>query len=240
MFPISQRDNENAIARTVQTEIADRTAALVTFVDSQSMPLSWTQVSQRLMKDAGFLERWNITWANLPFDFERKPVPIHPYPAETHPFFAIAFPATFRPADPTDFSAHLDPLSADDLTTTFSNFSGDAQLLVPQKKGRYGHIAAFCRTAPPAARRALWQRVGELCTEAIDQKRAVWCNTHGHGVPWLHIRFDKKLKYASFPPRGSISPNSQAIWYQQIYRPVAPGLAQPHLNDDILTTAAPE
>lgn len=244
MLSISQQTNPVAYARVAKAEVADREAALVTFVDDQEAPLSWVQIARSLSghaeghtessteghaeakteQDHHFRTCWNQTWADLPFDFEWKPVPIHPYTARTHPFFAIAFPATFRPADPTDFQSHLQGLPTDQLTTTFSNFSGDAQLLVPkpinQDTDDYGHIAAFCRTATAAVQQALWQRVGELCMQTIAEDKTVWCNTHGHGVPWLHIRFDKRLKYASFPPRGSISANSQAIWYQQIYRAV--------------------
>ncbi|MEL6554033.1 MAG: hypothetical protein AAFQ63_11305 [Cyanobacteria bacterium J06621_11] len=207
-------------APILDVEVADKTAALVTFVDAQSLPFSWVQIAEGLISSSEFRARWNQTWADLPFDFEWKPVPIHPYTAQTHAFFAIAFPANFRSPDPTDFLSHLQDLPHNQLTAQFSNFSGDAQLLVPQVTGEYGHIAAFCRTAGTVAMHELWQKTGELCMDAIARKKAVWCNTHGHGVPWLHVRFDKRLKYASFPPRGSISANSQAIWYQQIYYPI--------------------
>ncbi|MEL7330030.1 MAG: hypothetical protein AAGJ69_09345 [Cyanobacteria bacterium J06559_1] len=215
---ISQQPVCSAVAKKVDVEVADRNASLVTFLDEAALPFSWAQIAKALITEAKFREHWNQTWAELPFDFEWKPVPIHPYTASTHPFFAIAFPATFRPPNPHDFLTHLQDLPPNRLTATFSNFSGDAQLLVPQVTGNYGHIAAFCRTAGTAAMHELWQKTGELCVEAIAQQKAIWCNTHGHGVPWLHIRFDQRLKYASFPPRGSISANSQAIWYQQIYQ----------------------
>ncbi|MDJ0662255.1 MAG: hypothetical protein QNJ42_22615 [Crocosphaera sp.] len=45
----------------------------------------------------------------------------------------------------------------------------------------------------------------------------MWCNTHGHGVPWMHIRFDQTLKYAAFPPYGHINKISQTQWYENIY-----------------------
>ena len=219
MLQISTQAIQVAEPKQVITEIADRSAALVRFVDRQGLPFSWSQISEALINQSDFRELWNQTWASLDFDFEWKPIPIHPYTAQSHPFFAIAFPATFRAADPTDFQRYLQALSANELTATFSNFSGDAQLLVPKPMGDYAHIAAFCRTAPPQLQHALWQRVGQVCMEAITQQQSVWCNTHGHGVPWLHVRFDSRLKYAAFPPRGSISANSQAVWYQQIYQP---------------------
>ncbi|MBE9063738.1 hypothetical protein [cf. Phormidesmis sp. LEGE 11477] len=220
MLQISTQTIRAAEPKQVMAEIADRQAALIRFVDPQGLPFSWMQIAEALNTQASFRTLWNQTWASLDFDFEWKPVPIHPYTAQSHPFFAIAFPATFRPADSTDFAPHLQSLSPTELTATFSNFSGDAQLLVPKPTGDYGHIAAFCRTAEPALQQTLWRQVGQMCKAAIAQQDSIWCNTHGHGVPWLHVRFDSRLKYAAFPPRGSISANSQAVWYQQIYQPV--------------------
>lgn len=208
------------LAEQTQVEIEGHQAQLVTFSASDKangQPLTWQQVAQRLVADSDFRILWNQTWADLSFDFEWKPVPIHPYTAETHPFFAIAFPARFRPANPQNFQRYLQDLKPGELTAAFDNFSGDAQLLIPANTGDYGHIGAFCRTAERKAREALWQKVGELCMEAIAHKNAVWCNTHGHGVPWLHVRFDSRLKYSVFPPRDNITANSQAIWYERIY-----------------------
>ena len=53
--------------------------------------------------------------------------------------------------------------------------------------------------------------------ESVNNEQIVWCNTHGHGVPWMHIRFDKTLKYAAFPPYGTINKTSQNQWYERIY-----------------------
>ena len=217
MFNVSQHTPKTVRVNQRAVEVAHRSAQLVTFTDEHSHPLSWQQVAKLLSNDADFRQTWNQTWAELPFDFEWKPVPIHPYTAKTHPFFAIAFPAKFRLANPHDFQRYLDSLKPDELTATFENFSGDAKLLIPANTGDYGHIAAFCRRAEAEAYQTLWQTVGEMCLEAISQENRVWCNTHGHGVPWLHVRFDRRLKYSLFPPRGSISANSQAIWYQRIY-----------------------
>ncbi len=218
MFQVSrQQILRAASAQQINVEVANRSGQLIAFVDRQRCPFTWVQVARALADDADFCDLWNQTWADLPFDFEWKPVPIHPYTAETHPFFAIAFPAQFRPADPSDFQRYLEALKPAELTAKFTNFSGDAQLLIPAERGDYGHIAAFCRTAMPEMWRSLWQQTGKMCLTAITQQTPIWCNTHGHDVPWLHIRFDSRLKYAAFPPRGSISANSQAIWYQQIY-----------------------
>ena len=213
-FEISRRHPRTATARWVKIEVAHKDAWIFTFADERGALFSWVQLARALAKDEAFQELWNQTWADLPFDFEWKPVPIHPYTARTHPFFAIAFPAEFRTANSHDFRRYLDALGPQEMTATFQNFSGDADLVVPRDVGTFGHIGAFCRTAPREMQRALWRQVGEMCLGAIAQRKPVWCNTHGHGVPWLHVRFDSRLKYSAFPPRGNITANSQAVWYQ--------------------------
>lgn len=216
MFQLSDQTLEDATPVQTNVEIAHKGAQLVCFVDIAGNAFSWEQIACALSK-GHFCKQWNQTWAALPFDFEWKPVPIHPYTARTHPFFAVVFPAKFRPANPQDFSQYLSALAADDLVATFDNFSGDAKLLAPKDVGDFGHIGSFCRTAPVEMVRSLWQQVGEICLTSILQEQPVWCNTHGHGVPWLHVRFDSRLKYSAFPPRGNITANSQAIWYK-IYK----------------------
>lgn len=239
MVTISQQTihaaSQQVVAKQISIDVAHRGAQMITFLDPQHRPLSWEQVSHGLVHDPAFCELWNHTWADLPFDFEWKPVPIHPYTAKTHPFFAVVFPAQFRPADPVDFAPYLKNIPAGALTATFANFSGDAQLIIPQNTGDYGHIAAFCRNASAQAQRELWWQVGKRCGDAIAHEKAVWCNTHGHGVPWLHVRFDSRLKYSAFPPNGSISANSQAIWYKRIYRQALADLTyniRPAQSDD--------
>ena len=217
VFQVSQQDCSVVCAKQRTVEVADKRALMITFIDNRGHPFSWQQIAGALSERADFCLQWNQTWAALPFDFEWKPVPIHPYTVEDHPFFAIAFPAKFRPANPQDFHKYLDALGPGEQVATFDNFSGDAKLLAPEAVGDFGHIAAFCRTASEEMRRSLWMKVGERCFWAIAQKKSVWCNTHGHGVPWLHVRFDSRLKYSAFPPRGNITANSQAIWYQ-IYK----------------------
>ncbi len=145
-------------------------------------------------------------------------MPIHPTSATTKPFFAVVVPSSFSPANSSAYREHLQRLRTNDLIADFANLSGDARLIIPKATGAYGHMAAFCREALGDLPQALWTRVGEIAVEAIQQEDSVWCNTHGHGVPWMHVRFDRTLKYTAFPPSGAIDATSQAFWYRQIYR----------------------
>ena len=96
MFKLSTQTIAGAVARQVDVEVAHKGAQLIYFVDSLENAFSWEQIACALAKCDPFCEQWNQAWATLPFDFEWKPVPIHPYTAKTHPFFAVVFPAEFH------------------------------------------------------------------------------------------------------------------------------------------------
>ncbi|MGK7945696.1 MAG: hypothetical protein AB4058_14630, partial [Microcystaceae cyanobacterium] len=183
----------------------------------QGIPYSWFSIAQKLSENRSFRILWNKTLAEISFDFQWKPVPIHPLFAKSYPFFTVLVPSSFPPSNPSAYRQYLNQLSQLELITTFHNLSRDALLLIPKDTGDYGHIASFCRQAEPDLIQTLWQEVGKLTLKAIIKQDIVWCNTHGHGVPWMHIRFDKTLKYAVFPPDGKITQITQNQWYHDIY-----------------------
>ncbi len=99
-------------------------------------------------------------------------------------------------ADATAFRAHLeaDPRPI----VTFENLGRDAVLVVPNRpKGdeAYGHLADFVRSAPDDARHLLWRSVASAMQARLRTEPRVWLNTAGAGVPWLHVRLDRRPKY---------------------------------------------
>lgn len=217
MEPCSEGNVAEAIANQTTLTVGGHSAVIVRFVDIDGAAFAWSAIAQGLHGSEAFRAVWNQVWADVSFDFQWKPVPIHPTSAKAKPFFAVLVPATFEAADASAYQPYLQQLGPTDLIADFLNLSGDARLVVPRAMGNYGHIAAFCRSAPVEMYQVLWGRVGKIATAAIQQQRAVWCNTHGHGVPWMHVRFDRILKYTAFPPSGVIDDTSQAVWYQTIY-----------------------
>jgi hypothetical protein len=222
MQSTSNHNIVSAIAQQITLRLVGKDTIVVRFVDREQIPFSWSAIAQGLCQEQAFRDMWNQTWADIPFDFQWKPVPIHSTSATTQPFFAVLVPSTFRKADPSAYQEHLQKLEATDLVADFTNLSGDAHLIIPRATGNYAHIAAFCRLASQDLIHAFWTRVGEVTTSAISQVDSLWCNTHGHGVPWMHIRCDRSLKYTAFPPSGTIDDNSQALWYQSIYASAYP------------------
>ncbi len=84
----------------------------------------------------------------------------------------------------------------------FDTLGRDARLVVPVSKApseSYPHVAAFCRRGPADQCDELWRVVGESLQTELRRPRSstgrVWLNTHGGGVPWLHVRLDSTPKY---------------------------------------------
>lgn len=87
----------------------------------------------------------------------------------------------------------------------FSNLSGDTTLISPcynrnNDISTYGHIGIFLK-------KAMYEQIINLFKETIkafyvlsenNQNKVYWISTHGHGVPWLHIRIDDKPKYIQY------------------------------------------
>ena len=185
--------------------------------------LSWRQIAQQLVDSSPFRNLWNQTLATPNSlaskleDYQWKPIPIHPCSLEL-PFFAVLVPTNFATANPRAYQSHFAALTPNRQVAVFPNLSGTSTLVSPascrQPHARqFGHLAEFCRTAPSDLVDEFWHCMGTLALEQSQSEQPVWCNTHGHGVPWLHVRFDPNHKYASFPPYGAISPDSQLQWY---------------------------
>ncbi|MEL6446064.1 MAG: hypothetical protein AAFY55_13855 [Bacteroidota bacterium] len=207
----------DARPETAPIEAEGRACTVVRFREMTGSVLRWPRVAEAMLGDAAFRATWNGCWAT-DSAFMWKPIPIHPSTYD-QPFFAVLVPSRFPPADSSAFGSHLDALAPDDLVASFANLGGTSRLVVPAERGDYGHLAAFCRTASTTEVDAFWREVGRYAHDAIESGHAVWCNTHGHGVPWLHVRFDPTHKYAAFPPHGPITEASQDAWYRHYYHP---------------------
>ncbi len=82
----------------------------------------------------------------------------------------------------------------------FGNLSGDAVLVVPEpvradREGwlDYGDLTRFLRHAPAEQQRALWTAAGGAVADRLGGP--LWISTAGMGVPWLHVRLDRRPKY---------------------------------------------
>lgn len=120
----------------------------------------------------------------------------------TAPLEAVLVEVPALASRPPDWSPFRGPLSrAIGPVAVFPNLGRDATLVapVPQPGADWGHLAAFCRTAPPAVTRALWAAVGQVLHEEVG-RRPRWLSTAGLGVSWLHVRLDSRPKYIKHAP----------------------------------------
>lgn len=182
----------------------------------QGEPVSWEEVLSQWQGSAPF-RAWLHEWlGQAPFDFQLKIVPWHPDTRSRPWFFALA-PSRFAPADAQAYREHLDPLAEHERVASFWNLSGQSRLVIPCEDGAYGHLRAFCQRAPEATAQAFWARCAQELTRWVEDGEPCWPNTHGHGVPWLHMRLDPTHKYATFPPSGAIDAGAIQRWYNQLH-----------------------
>jgi len=109
-------------------------------------------------------------------------------------------------ADPSDFDEAF-RAAGDASAARFGNLGGDAILVAPRPPAPGagatfdgGHLAAFARTAEPAAFAAVFRLAAEHLIAAIPAGRPLWLSTAGLGVPWLHLRLDTRPKYYRHRP----------------------------------------
>lgn len=104
--------------------------------------------------------------------------------------------------NPNPFQKYLAEAPAEREAIAFPNLGNDATLIVPcpcSEHSTYTHIANFVRKASQSQQQALWQKVGEVIRQNLNEQ-PMWLNTSGLGVHWLHIRLDSSPKYYNYQP----------------------------------------
>lgn len=100
--------------------------------------------------------------------------------------------------------------------TYFNNISNDTILVVPvpvpavpvnsskddlDQSDKYsGHLMDFLKRGKKEQQHALIILMARQTLEAMKTTSRIYLSTHGHGVPWLHIRICNTPKYYSYEP----------------------------------------
>jgi hypothetical protein len=88
------------------------------------------------------------------------------------------------------------------MVVVFPNLSNDALLCVPAPIGKTdkwsGHLMDFFKHGPEDQKHELIETFARTALTA--SYRYVYISTHGHGVPWLHIRISKTPRYYTHQP----------------------------------------
>lgn len=79
----------------------------------------------------------------------------------------------------------------------FNNLSNTTRLIIPMpREGKnYISIKDFIDNAPKKQQKVFWKRVGMEIEEYLKKHKKVYVNTHGLGVYYFHLRFDKEPIY---------------------------------------------
>jgi hypothetical protein len=87
----------------------------------------------------------------------------------------------------------------------FKNLNGDTTLIVPCNNGKsdynsYTHIGRFFKPQNVIQQRKLLKTMFDTYFKMLKEKPSTkfLMSTHGHGVPWLHIRITHTFKYSVF------------------------------------------
>lgn len=174
-------------------------------LQEEGAPLSFQQVINYWARDASFRDYYQQLLGASPFAayfWEHPPLTLgtllQPYEMVLvdSPALARIYPNA-RP-----FNKQL---GVDQLVVDFLNLSGDTHLVVPNQLGDndYSHLANFCRQAPTVQAQLLWQQLGQILPQFIQQ-RTTWLSTSGLGVHWLHLRISSRPKYYAYAPYRSV------------------------------------
>jgi hypothetical protein len=173
-------------------------------IDLDSSPVSFAELLRRWQSDADCRSFFTRLLADAPFAAFRWETPPVNAVSANRPFEFVLLnsPELSHEPDPSAFSTHLSAGAAGEGVVAFPNLGRDAILIVPCPLGpvsAYGHIAAFVREAPNEQKHSLWKLIGRTMEEQIGPA-PVWLSTAGAGVPWLHVRLDKRPKYYGHRP----------------------------------------
>lgn len=101
-----------------------------------------------------------------------------------------------KSADPAGFREHLRQGE-----TRFPSQNGNP-LVVPldSNNSTERHIRDFVTKGDETSQKKFWKDVGDEFVDQLEQVdngtlREFYPNTHGHAVPWLHMRFDRTDKF---------------------------------------------
>ncbi len=89
-------------------------------------------------------------------------------------------------------------IHANNQVADFMNLGKNARLIVPTKQTDqevYNHLGKFINFAKDEQIIKIFQQLGDAVLEELKEEKAIWLNTAGLGVIWLHIRLDTKPKY---------------------------------------------
>ena len=168
-------------------------------------PLSWSEVVQRWQNDQSFRGFFISVLADAPFPaffWETPPVTRTSIARQFEFVLVDSQSLAGVHSDQQAFANHFASAKPGASVIEFANLGGDATLVVPcpgEPLSAYSQISSFARQAPDDQQHQLWSMVGATLERQLGAQ-AIWLNTSGLGIFWLHIRLDSSPKYYTHGP----------------------------------------
>lgn len=134
-------------------------------------------------------EHDNVYWEFPPFFLETK---------QNVAKFAIIKCGNFGKSNSASFKNFLNN-KKDNEIVIFKNLSGDTDLItinsVDPENPNFCHIMKFMKNSSHKNKHQLLKTIGKEMLKYSNNIDPIYLSTHGHGVPWLHVRISKFRKY---------------------------------------------
>lgn len=99
-------------------------------------------------------------------------------------------------SDPHKFQNIINKCFGTNLVVSGHALQRDGRLIIPcNTSGKYGHLVEFLKRATKKEIDELWSKTAFFSKRSVLNKESVWISTHGHSVPWLHVRVMDNPKY---------------------------------------------
>ena len=192
-----------------QAERVENGRGYTVTIHRDNAPATGRHVIDAWQQDATFRAFFIELLNEMPFEAYRWETPPVTAAAIDQPFeFVVVDDPALAQLEP-DTEAFADQFArtlGGQQVATFDNLGSDAILVAPLPNtsySAYSHLAAFTRSAPLEQQHALWQAVGVVMTNQLNHE-PIWLSTAGLGVPWLHVRLDRRPKYYVYEPYRQI------------------------------------
>lgn len=185
--------------------LAGGSAQRLLAMDEAGHPLRHASVIQKWAEDEEFVRRFVRALGDTPYASFFWECPALDARTRDLPYECVLTDApelARKSADPSAFERAFALLPDDAPIVRFANLSGDAELLAPRPgaaPASCADLARFARSDDWPRQRALFAALGRRLSEP-DLPVPVWVSTSGLGVPWLHIRLDRRPKYYTHAP----------------------------------------
>lgn len=183
-----------------ETIIKKKTNIIKLIIFKDSKQLKWNEILDLWKHNNAFIDFFVSLLISSNFNnffWECNSVDLKNLKKKLFECYLIESKHNFGVANPSSFKEYL---NTSHTIVSFYNLKKDCLLIVPNYndndcKSNYLNIYKFIKFAPRSQIHSLFNQISIHINKEIKKNNKIWLNTHGLGVPWLHIRLDFNPKY---------------------------------------------